>query len=210
VESEYYRTRYSYDPGRAAVWRAISEHLQVRFFPGSDLAVADLGCGYGDFINQVTARDRYAVDAADVSSHLREGIRFFRRDLTDLSPIEDESLDVVFSSNVFEHLTKTQLQAVAGEVKRTLKPGGLLILIQPNYRLCYRNYFDDYTHETVFSDVSLRDFVASAGFSIRCVKPRFLPFSMKSRIPRSYILTKLYLALRVPVAAKQMLLVAER
>lgn len=210
MEPTYYRTRYSFDPGRKAVWRAIVEHLQRMFFPGREIAVVDLGCGYGDFVNLVKAHQRFAVDVEDVSSYLESDIHFLHQDLTNLSPIGDSAVEVVFSSNVFEHLTKPQLNIVMSEVRRILKPGGLLILIQPNFRFCYRNYFDDYTHETVFSDISLSDFIKSQGLEIRSVKPRFLPFSMKSLIPKSYFLTKIYLSLGFPFIGKQMLVVAQK
>ena len=85
-----------------------------------------------------------------------------------------------------------------------------MILIQPNYYYCYRNYFDDYTHCRVFTHVSLPDFLAARGFEIERVTPRFLPFSMKSRLPRWSFLIWLYLRLPWRPLARQMLVIARK
>ena len=75
------------------------------------------------------------------------------------------------------------------EIIRILKKKSKLILIQPNYRLCTSNYFDDYTHRTILSDVSLRDYLKSKGFRINYVNPSYLPFSMQGILPKTYFLT---------------------
>jgi hypothetical protein len=71
-----------------------------------------------------------------------------------------------------------------------------------------REYWDDYTHKKAFSHVSLVDFLVANGFKIVRVEKRFIPFSLKSRLPKSYLLTKLYLMLPFRIFAKQMLVVA--
>ena len=53
-------------------------------------------------------------------------------------------------------------------------------MIQPNFRLAPRRYFDDYTHRTIFTDVSLCDWLEAAGFNIVKAIPRFLPLTVKS------------------------------
>ena len=82
--------------------------------------------------------------------------------------------------------------------------------MQPNFRYCYRNYFDDYTHETIFTDESLCGLLVAKGFEIFHRRARYLPFSLQSRLPKSYLLTRLYLKLGVPLLAKQMLVVAQK
>jgi hypothetical protein len=62
-----------------------------------------------------------------------------------------------------------------------LRPGGRLLLVQPNFRIAYRRYFDDYTHRAIFTDLSLANLLRSHGFTIELVEPRFLPYSMRNR-----------------------------
>ena len=91
-----------------------------------------------------------------------------------------------------------------------LKPGGRLIIIQPNFRYCAREYFDDYTHVSVFSHVSLADALGAAGFYVDVVVPRFMPLTLKSRLPQWPWAVALYLRSPIRPLAKQMLLVASR
>ena len=203
--SEYYATRYTPDKGRAKVWRAIVEYLNQKYV-GSAESVLDLGCGYGDFINNIVAKNRTAVDMNPASQgFLEESVRFFCSSADNLSMVDDASIDLVFTSNLLEHLTDEQLERLASEVKRVLRPGGILITMQPNYYYAYREYFDDYTHKKAFSHESLKDFFVANGFGVTAVEKRFLPFSLKSRLPKTFILTKLYLNSPIRPTAKQML-----
>ncbi|MBI5522002.1 MAG: class I SAM-dependent methyltransferase [Desulfarculus sp.] len=208
--ADYLEARFTYDPGRVKVWRAIVNDLEKRFIaPGG--AVLELGCGYGDFINQVRASRKVAVDLLpQVAPHLAPEVEFHPGQAGELGFLEDQSLDVVFASNLLEHLERPAVIQVLGEAGRVLKRGGRLILIQPNYRLCFREYFDDYTHVSVFSDESLCGLLLSQGWDIECRRARYLPLTIKSRLPKSYWLTRLYLGLKVPLLARQMLIVAHR
>jgi hypothetical protein len=96
------------------------------------------------------------------------------------------------------------------ESRRVLQPGGRLILLQPNYRLRPGEYFDDYTHISVYSDRSLPDLLSACGLKVVDVQARFLPQSMKSRFSALTWLVPLYLRSPIRPLAGQMLVVAER
>ena len=81
--------------------------------------------------------------------------------------------------------------------------------MQPNYRYAYREYFDDYTHVTPYSHVSVSDFLTAHGYRVRKVVPRFMPLTMKSRIPVSSWLIGAYLASPIKPLGKQMLICAK-
>lgn len=205
----YRHSRFTFDPSRRSVWNVIAEYL-ARYIPHEG-AVLDLGSGYCDFINSVRARQKWAVDLyLDPAEFAKEGVTPLRADVTDLSAIPDGALDAVFASNLLEHLTDDKLALTLSGVKAKLRAGGRFIAIQPNYTYCHRNYFDDYTHVRVFSHVSLADFLESQGFAVERVTPRFLPFSMKSRLPKWPFLVWLYLRSPWRPFAKQMLVVARR
>ena len=78
-------------------------------------------------------------------------------------------------------------------------------ILQPNYRYCYREYFDDFTHQSVYSHVSLCDLLTASGYDILECRPRFLPLTIKSRMPVRPWLIRLYLALPFKPLGKQML-----
>ncbi len=208
--SEYFQARFTHDPGRVKVWRAIVEDLEARFIP-SGAAVLDLGCGYGDFINQVRAGRKLALDLEpQAAGHLAPGVEFRQGQAWDLDYLEPGSLDVIFASNLLEHLERGQVESLLAGARRALKARGRLILIQPNFRLCYRRYFDDYTHQSIFTDESLCGLLLSQGFAIEHRRGGYLPLTIKSRLPKSYWLTRLYLRLGLPIMAQQMLIVAQR
>ena len=62
----------------------------------------------------------------------------------------------------------------------------------------------------VLTDVSLADLLASRGFEVERVFPRFLPFSMKGRGPRWGWLVALYMRSPWKPFAGQMLVVARK
>lgn len=206
--SRYFETRYPFHPGRTRVWKAICEYLQ-RDVP-EDASVVELGAGYCDFINQVKAGKRYAVDIdPQAGRYCDPQVRFLNTGLGDV-PLPDGSIDVAFASNLLEHLGPEELEGLLATLARILTARGRLILLQPNYYYCYRRYWDDFTHVKAYSHESLPDMLAFDGYTIKRVEKRFLPFSFKGRLPSSYLLTRLYLALPWRPLARQMLVVAER
>jgi SAM-dependent methyltransferase len=208
MNKKYYATRFTHDPKRKVVWKAIASHLQ-QFVP-KDGVVLDLGCGYGDFINNIKAGKKHALDIhGEVKKYLDEDVEFHVMDGTKVGEIP-ENFDVVFASNFFEHFDKNQLNLMVEGIKTILKEGGKIVLMQPNYHYAYKEYFHDYTHKTIFSHVSLADFLVGHGFTIETVLKKYLPLEMKSRLPKSSLLTRLYLFSPFKPLAKQMLIVAQK
>ncbi len=207
----YYKSRYVWNDDRKVVWKEIVRYLSI-FLP-KDGTILDIGAGYCDFINNVEAKNRVALDySPDLEKYAQTGIRTVNSPVTDMSTINANSVDVVFASNLFEHLSDEELSKTMIEVKKVLKKGGRLILMQPNYRLAYKTYFDDHTHKKVFSDVSLETFLLSHGMDIELKKPKFLPFSLKSRpsiIPVFPWIIRVYIHSPWKPFAGQMLFVAK-
>jgi len=173
--------------------------------------VLELGAGYCEFINSIQAARKVAVDISETVRQAAKGdVEAHVGSCTRLDFAAADSMDVIFASNLFEHLQLSEVQRTLGEVRRVLKPGGKLLVIQPNFRYSYRDYFDDYTHVTIFTDRSLSDVIAAAGLEIVKVTPKFIPFSLKSRLPVVPFLIRLYLRSPVRPFAGQMLIVARK
>ena len=201
----YFETRLPQDPRRTVLWQTLYEDYFRQFIPQT-ATVLDLGCGYGDFINAVVAKRRIAVDLWEgARHHLDAGVEHHVGPISDLSFLQDESVDVAFASNIFEHVTRAELIDVLDQLKRKLTRTGQLMIVQPNYRLAYREYFDDYTHVSVYSHVSLCDLLEARGYTVLECIPRFLPLTIKSRFRVSPWLIKLYLRLPFRFMAKQMM-----
>lgn len=204
----YHEVRLENDPKRAVVWKALWRYYFSRRV-GADETVLDLGCGYGDFINNVRVRRRLALDAwPDFVRHLEPGVEAIVAPVTDLSAIADGSIDYAFASNLFEHISKPELGTVLAALRKKLSARGRLTMLQPNYRYCYAEYFDDYTHVTPWSHISLADFLRANGYEVMETRPRFLPLTVKSRLPVWGPLIGAYLLSPVKPMGKQMLISA--
>ena len=210
VERSYHTTRFVSDPKRDALWRHLTGYLAQFIPPGA--AVLELGAGYCHFINRVPASRRVAVDTgSQINEAASAGVEVHQTGaLAFLQHAQADQFDFILASNLFEHFEWEELNALIPLVLRALRPGGRLALIQPNFRLAPRRYFDDYTHRTIFTDVSLRDWLESAGFDIVKETPRFLPLTVKSRLGAFSFLTPLYLKLPWRPLAGQMFVLAER
>lgn len=208
MNAGYHETRLSQDTRRDVVWKALWTYFfRHRIRP--DDCVLDLGCGYGDFINNVGARRRLALDLWDrMPFHVAPGVEAHVGPATELGWIADGSVDYAFASNLFEHLAQDAFVEVLEALKPKLSGRGSLTILQPNYRYAYREYFDDYTHVSVYSHISLADFLAAHGWDVTEVRPRFLPLTVKSRLPVSPALIGAYLKSPLKPMGKQMLLVA--
>ena len=81
----------------------------------------ELGAGYGFFINEVIARRKIAVDSwAGFVNCLQSGIESRVCDVTDLSFLEPSSVNFVFASNLFEHISQDDLSTVLCQLKTAL------------------------------------------------------------------------------------------
>lgn len=201
----YHETRLAPDPRRDVVWKALWRYYFRHRVQPSD-AVLDLGCGYGDFINNVVSARRIAIDLwPGFAAHLDPEVKAIVGPVSDLSSIADGSIDYAFASNLFEHMTQQEFADTLSSLRDKLTPNGSLTILQPNYRYAFREYFDDYTHVSIYSHVSLCDFLAANGFEPVEVCPRFLPLTVKSQLPTWPPLIGIYLRSPLKPLGKQML-----
>jgi SAM-dependent methyltransferase len=196
------------DDRRTSVWQALWRyHFRHHVRPAD--TVLDLGAGYGDFINNVVARRRIALDMwPGMVDHVAAGVETIVGPADDLAGLEDGVIDYAFASNLFEHLPQDALVRLLAALKPKLSARGSLTMLQPNYRYAHREYFDDYTHVAIYSHVSLPDLLAAHGWEVVDVRPRFLPLSVKSRLPTWPFLVWAYLRSPFKPLGKQMLIVA--
>ena len=182
---------------RRAVWSVLVSSFFSRFI-APDFTVLDLGCGYGEFINSVQAKTRLAIDMNPAAKDKLAGdIQFFFRTARNLGMgIQENSIDVVFTSNFLEHLPdKAAVARTLREAHRCLKPGGRLIAMGPNAKYLGGLYWDFWDHQIPFTENSLAEGLLAMGFSIDICEGRFLPYTMSSGRQYPPALIKIYLAL---------------
>jgi SAM-dependent methyltransferase len=211
---EEYRLRFGPASGyRLAVWRTLIERFFVKFVKPSDV-VLDLACGWGEFINQVQARERYALDLnPDAAARLAPGVKLLPADAAGPWPLADGLLDCVFTSNFLEHLPdKAAVTRCLREAHRCLKPGGRLVCMGPNIRVLHGRYWDFFDHHTPLSDLSLKEAMELRGFAVHTCIARFLPYTMSGGHQPPLWMLRAYLAMPWvwPLFGGQFLVVGER
>ena len=194
-----YRQRYSARDVEQmrAVWRVlVREFFQARL--RAEKTVLDVGAGHCLFINEVRAARRIALDAnPDLARFAAPGVEAVVASDLSLREIADGSVGHVFLSNFLEHLPDYRaVLDLLGTLRRKLEPGGTLLVLQPNFRLAPRRYFDFIDHQTVLTDRSLVEALTVTGYEIRELRARFLPLTGKSALPKWPLAISLYLRLR--------------
>lgn len=193
-----YRNRFGHArESRSAIWAVLVRDFFQAWVRRSD-TVVDLGCGYGEFLNQVKAARRIGVDLnPDSAGMLEPGVEFHQGRADDLGFLDEASVDVVFTSNLLEHLrSKEEVERTVAAARRVLKPGGHLIAMGPNIRFVPGDYWDFWDHTVPISDRSLSELLVSCDFEIVESYERFLPYTSSSPLPQAPILVRLYLRSR--------------
>jgi len=179
---------------KAEVWKAVVEGFLQRWVEPTD-RVLDVGCGMGEFLNHVRCAERTGIDLNPaMSSSLDPAVRFHAGDVRDLSFLADASQDLVFSSNLLEHLpSKADVEQLLREARRVLRTGGHVVLLGPNLRFLPGEYWDFWDHLVPITDRSIVEALETLGFEIADAIPRFLPYTTRSSLPKAPWLVRLYL-----------------
>ena len=96
----YFKTRFGFDPRRDVVWREVVRWIQQHYIP-ADARVLDLGAGYCNFINNVTAKERHAVDVfSRFPEYAAPGVITHVGSVTELPFFQEDQFDVAFARSV--------------------------------------------------------------------------------------------------------------
>jgi SAM-dependent methyltransferase len=195
------------------VWKILCDEYFSTFVP-PHAHVLDLGSGWGEFINNVQAAKKYAMDLnPDAGRRLSGDTHFLHQDCSEEWQVRQESLDVVFTSNFLEHLPdKPHVERTLAQACRCLKDDGLIICLGPNIKYVPGAYWDFWDHFIPLTELSLSEVLKMEGFSVESCIPRFLPYSMSTGGNPPLFFVRLYLKLSPlwPLFGKQFLVVARK
>jgi len=211
---DIYRSRFDeHIAYRNRVWQV----LTAKFFSkliAPDAEILDLGCGYGEFINNIRCGKRFAMDMnPGASKHLESDVTFIEQDCSAEWKLPEESLDVVFTSNFFEHLpTKKAFWDTLGQAHRCLKKNGKIIAVGPNVRLVGGAYWNFWDHHLPLTEETVTEALRLQGFAIEKSVAAFLPYTMvnKRSVPMSLISLYLKMPIFWRLFGKQFLVVGRK
>jgi SAM-dependent methyltransferase len=181
---------------RVKVWEILTRDFFSRWIAPTS-TVLDLGCGWGEFSNQIKAAKKYGMDLNPESpTKLAPEVTFLHQDCSQPWELPDNHLDAVFTSNFFEHLPdKSSLARTLAQAFRCLKSGGCLIALGPNIKYLPGAYWDFWDHYLPLTELALKEGCELAGFKTEQVTARFLPYSMSQGFTPPLFFMQLYLKL---------------
>ncbi len=211
---QIYRRRFEASQAyRNEVWKVLTARFFQRYVDEAG-TVLDLGCGSGEFINNIRCAVKYGMDLNPAGARfLGKEVRFLQQSCAEPWNLAVSTLDVVFSSNFFEHLPdKSSLSLALREAWRCLKAGGKIICLGPNIKYLPGKYWDFWDHHLPLTELSLKEGLEISGFTVVTCYDRFLPYTMVNAPQYPILFLALYL--RCPpvwkLLGRQFLIIAKK
>lgn len=211
--TKLYRLRFKKElESKNKIWQVLCNDFFQKYIKKTD-TICDLGAGYCEFINNIKAKTKIAIDInPETRKYADRATNVVIANSTKLPANLKGKMNVVFISNFFEHLpTKEDLVKTLIEVKKILMSKGLLIILMPNIRYVGAAYWDFLDHQLPLSEKSMVEALELNGFEILELRRRFLPYSTKSSLPKAPVFVKIYLKIPIlqAIFGKQSLIVAK-
>ncbi len=193
-------------------WKIIADYLYKEL--NSPKTLIDPAAGECEFINAITVEEKWAVDlnVDFISKFANTNIQVKIGNSLDIE-LPSNYFDAVFISNFLEHLdSHEEVHSLLLNMYCTLRGGGRIAVMGPNFKYGAKEYFDFADHKTILTHLSMEEHLYSAGFKVLKVIPRFLPISFRGRLPINKFFVKTYFSLPIlwKVVGKQFLIIAEK
>ena len=120
--TKIYEKRFSgFEQYRVKVWEILISKFFSKWINSED-HILDLGCGYGEFINQVDVAIRHGMDLnPKTKKMLDDNINFHQQDCSQ-TQYQRRFVRFGIHQQLFEHLpNKESLDRTVGEIKKALK-----------------------------------------------------------------------------------------
>ncbi|MFT6435889.1 MAG: ubiquinone/menaquinone biosynthesis C-methylase UbiE [Candidatus Azotimanducaceae bacterium] len=157
--------------------RKLVHHLCNAFDLKEGMTLLEPGCGRGEHLRIFSelGMDVHGIDVSHDAPGLAKDLSISVCDLEmEALPYPDNNFDVIYSKSFLEHLKDPS--NFLREAARVLKPGGLILSMVPDWESQHQKFYDDYTHVSPFTVVSLRNIQLATGFdNVKVSKFRQLP-----------------------------------
>jgi len=161
--------------------KTLISYLFDKFKMQKGMKLLEPGCGRGTHLRiyRDLGIEVYGIDVAPRALELASDLDISVCNLNqEKIPYPDNYFDVVYSKSFLEHLKDPIF--FLKEAYRVLKPGGFILSLVPDWESQHQTYYDDYTHISPFTIVSLKQIKLLTGFeNIKVNKFRQLPITWK-------------------------------
>ena len=148
----------------------------------SSSKLLDLGSGNGSFVNVCNENGFNAV-GLDGS---KDNIDFEKDQLK----FDNDTFDIITLVSVIEHINNPS--NILKEIFRVLKKGGIVIIVTPNFKYSFRNFYDDPTHIRPYSHKSIDTLMKLYEFKTLKVVPMLVDKPLFFwKIPFSFFLSSI-------------------
>jgi len=168
---------------------AFCEAISLSGQSPSKLRLLDYGCGDGKYFHHLVstrglqAENLHGVEVSSRRVERCQEMGWVNARLivgTGMLPYEDASFDIVNMMEVIEHIPAEQGKLIVSDLRRILRPGGVLLISTPNYPIKrfydwsdallhgkWSRLRDDPTHVTHFSEKRLRQLLEQSFMSVQ-------------------------------------------
>ena len=179
-------------------------------------SVLDPVGGLCEFINAIPAAEKWTIDLEEdfIRKHAAPNVHVVVGNNLEVD-IPANHFDAIFISNFLEHLeTQKEVAICLERMHASLKKGGRIVIMGPNFKHTYKEYFDFADHTVMFTELGVAEHLYGAGFNIVKIIDKFFPLSFRSggHLPVTPFTVKTYLHILLAwrVMGKQFLVVAEK
>ena len=213
---ELYDARFAGEKEKKnSMWKILCRYWFDDYVRKDDI-VADVAAGYCEFINNINAKEKIAIDLnPDVARYADKDVKTIVSSISEITDrVPPHSIDVFFVSNFLEHLnSKDEIIKLFSDLKTLLRDRGRIMILQPNIKYVGGEYWDFIDHKMPLTEKALYELAEMNGMKVTKCVTKFLPYTTKSRLPKSDWLIALYLKM-IPVSGwffgKQTFMVMEK
>ena len=167
LETIYFRDEYS----EKAYPQKLCNYIVEKYLEkhNNDIVgkhLLDIGSGKGNHLVGFNRKGIkcFGMDKRDECVEILDDFEIRECDIeSEPFPFKENSFDFVFSKSVLEHVSNAD--NFLSETIRVLKPGGLAILMCPDWGTQYKIFWDDYTHVKAWTRKGLQDALVMHGFN---------------------------------------------
>lgn len=152
--------------------------------------ILDIGCGDGKFLFFLQQKGYKKIEGLELSS---QQAKEARKNLKCPIHVVDSTISflerfinvyhLITMNDVLEHVPKHETVKLLKAVHDAVRPGGHLVINVPQISGLTSMFcrYNDFTHETIFTEMSLKQVLVSAGFNSVKFIPQKLPFKWTLR-----------------------------